>query len=117
MSDQANRRRREENFRIGEKVFLSLYNYKVSRLSRKLAEQNEGPFEVIKKKGNSYRLALPLAMKIYPVFSPDKLRRAYNDPLPGQANETPDPVQINGENEWEVDEILALRLWHSKLQY
>ena len=56
-------------------------------------------------------------MKIHPVFSPDKLRRAANDPLPAQTEEPGEPVEINGENEWDVEQILASRLIRGKLQY
>lgn len=117
MAAQANRHRQPENFDVGDKVFLALRDYNIGRPSRKLGEQNEGPFEIIEKVGNSYRLALPDSMKIHPVFSPDKLRRAANDPLPGQSTEPPKPVQIHGENEWEVEEILASRVHRGKLQY
>jgi hypothetical protein len=73
MVKQANRYCREEEFKIREQVFLSLKDYKMARPSRKLAEQNKSPFKVIKKKRSSYWLALPSAMKICPMFSPDKL--------------------------------------------
>jgi len=117
MAMQANRHRRPENFEVGDKVFLALRDYEVGRPSRKLGEQNEGPFEIVEKVGNSYRLALPDSMKIHPIFSPDKLRLAANDPLPGQSIDPPDPVRVHGEDEWEVEEILASRIHRGKLQY
>ena len=46
-------------------------------------------------------------MKIHPIFSPDKLRRAANDPLPGQVIETPELIVVGDEQEWEVEEVLA----------
>ena len=45
-------------------------------------------------------------MKIYDVFSPDKLRKATNDPLPGQVPDPPEPIEINDDREWEVEQIL-----------
>ena len=36
--------------------------------------------------------------------------------MPGRHN-PPDPVQVDGETEWEVDNILAVRKHHGKLQY
>lgn len=117
MAAQADRHRRPENFDVGDKVFLTLRDYDVGRPSRKLGKQNEGPFEILEKVGNSYRLALPDSMKIHPVFSPDELRRAANDALPGQATDPPEPVRIHEEDEWEVEEILASRVHRGKLQY
>jgi hypothetical protein len=117
MERQANRHRREPDFNVGDSVYLTLKPYKISRPSRKLAEQNAGPFEIIKKIGNAYKLRLPPSMKIHPVFSPDKLRKAPNDPLPGQRIAHPSPVEINGELEWEIDRILASRLYYGKLRY
>ncbi|OJD09420.1 hypothetical protein ACJ73_10332 [Blastomyces percursus] len=107
MEHQANKHRREPDFEVGDKVFLSLKDYKIQRPSRKLAEQNEGPFEILQKIGNSYRLKLPSRMKINPALSPDKLRKAADNPLPGQINVPPEPIEIEGENEWEIEEVLA----------
>ena len=117
MEHQANKHRREPDFGVGDKVFLSLKDYKIQRPSRKLAEQNEGPFEILEKIGNSYRLRLPASMKINPVLSPDKLRKAADNPLPGQVNVPPEPIEIEGENEWEIEEVLASRINRGKLQY
>ena len=47
-------------------------------------------------------------MKINLVMSPDKLRKSARDPLPGQVNKPEDPVEIAGDIEYEVEEILAV---------
>jgi hypothetical protein len=56
-------------------------------------------------------------MKIYPVFSPDKLRKAANNPLPGQEEDPVDLIKINGEQEWEVNKFLTLQIHRGKLEY
>jgi hypothetical protein len=48
-------------------------------------------------------------MKIHPVISPDKLRKSTNDPLPGQVNGLMDLVEITGDIEYEVEEVLAAK--------
>ncbi|KGQ00850.1 hypothetical protein PAAG_12477 [Paracoccidioides lutzii Pb01] len=84
---------------------------------REIWNQNAGPFRILEKVGNAYKLDLPITMKIHSIFSPDKLRKDSRDPLPGQTIRPPDPIEIDGENEWEIDRILASRISRSKLQY
>ena len=56
---------------------------------------------------SSYRVSL--------VFHADRLRKAANNPLPGQIP-TPSPAEeIDGELEWEVERILTSRLNRGKL--
>ena len=48
-----------------------------------------GLYRVLKKIGNLYKVELPDLIKVYPIFSPDKLRKAINNLLPRQKNEPP----------------------------
>lgn len=85
----------------------SLQHYQTDHPNKKLDSQMAGPFLIIECIGNSCQLDLPDTMKIHPVFSPDKLRRAANDPLPGQVIEPPESIIAGDEQEWEVEEVLA----------
>jgi hypothetical protein len=115
--NQADKHRREVDFTVGDMVYLLLKGYNTTRPNKKLDDQQAGPYRITMKVGNAYRLDLPPSMKIHPVFSPDKLRKAATDPLPGQYEDPPQAIEIDGHDEWEVEKIIAVRLHYSKLQY
>jgi hypothetical protein len=68
--------------------------------------------------GHAYRLELPQHLgKLHPVFAAERLRRAPNDPLPGQTPEPQPPILIDNELEYEVERIRASRLDRGILRY
>lgn len=113
----ANRHRRIVDWDVGDKVWLRLKDYPIDRPSRKLADQQAGPFRVLEKIGNSWRLDLPASMNIHPVLSPEKLRKAADDPFPEQHQPPPVPLIIDNSPRWEVERILDSRLRYRKLHY
>lgn len=117
MRTSTNRHRRPPDFTVNDKVYLSTKNLKISRPSWKLANKWEGPFKIIEQVGNSYRLELPKGSTIHDVFAPELLLKDPNDPLPGQASEKPQGEIIAGEEEWELKEILAVKLVRKVLKY
>jgi hypothetical protein len=107
---QANKHRREEDFGVGNYVMVTTKHWNLRRPSRKLSEQLAGPFQ------NSYRLDLPESIKVHPIFAPEKLRKATrSEPLEGQLQDPQPAMEVNGQNEWEVEEILASKLSRSRL--
>ena len=52
---------------------------------------------------------LPNIIKVYPIFLVVLLFKDPDNTLPRQVNEPPPPINIEGESEYKVEEILALR--------
>ena len=76
-----------------------------------------GLYKIFNKVENLYKVELLDSVKVYPVFSLDKLWKATTDFLLGQINPPLLPVQVNGKDEWEIKKILACRLIRGTLKY
>jgi hypothetical protein len=114
---QANKKRREPDFDVGDYVWLLTDNIQTDRPSRKLDNQQIGSYKIIAKKGYSYQLDLPPSMGIHKVFHASLLRKAPNNPLPGQVVEPLPPVNVTGDDEWELLRIRAVRIRWKRLEY
>jgi hypothetical protein len=115
---QANKKRRPVNFAVGDMVYVSNEGWDTGRPGRKLGNQQEGPFRIVRQVGHAFELQLPKGMRVHPVFSPEKLRlAAVKEPLKGQLEDEGLELQINGHVEWEIEKILASRISRKKLQY
>jgi hypothetical protein len=97
---------------IGSKVYVIAKFFRTTRPSKKLAERNLGPYEVISKVGpQSYRIQLPQAFKnVHPTFHISQLEPAQENTIPGRVQPPPPPIEVDGEQEWEVDEIVDSRI-------
>jgi len=107
-------------FNPGDKVFLDASDIRTTRPSQKLSHRRLGPFVVECRIGPmAYCLKLPHKMKqLHLVFNVVKLTPALDDPIPGQKTEDhPPPIVIDGEAEWEVEEILDSRWHRRRFQY
>jgi hypothetical protein len=92
MTKQANKHRQEPDFDVRDKVWITTKNWKTNCPSRKLDYLIASPYEILEQVGNAYKLNLPDSVCVHPVFSPDKLYKAFTDPLPGQTNNLPPPI-------------------------
>jgi hypothetical protein len=80
MKVQAGKRRSEVTYEVGDRVFLKLQPYVQSSLTppahQKLSFRYFGPYTITEKIGSvAYRLALPEASSVHPVFHVSQLKK------------------------------------------
>ena len=104
-------------YKVGDKVWLSAKDLKLNHPARKLSEQQLGLFKIIKVVSpNAMKLKLPASYKIHDVINVSRLR-LYKEPTAGQRTMPPEPVEVEGQPEYEVEEVLDSRLKKGKLEY
>jgi hypothetical protein len=102
----------------GNKVWLDARNLKIRTPSRKLSPRRYGPFEIIKRISPvAYKIKLPPSMKIHDVFHIDLLTPYQETQAYGINYPRPPPELMEGEEEYEVEEIVADRKHRNKQQY
>lgn len=105
-------------FQIDNLIWVSTKNIKTARPSKKLDHQRMETFSIIEVVSpHAFRLGLPPSMKIHPVFHVSLLEPASSDPTPDQVIPPLPPVEIEGHEEWEVEEVLDFRTSYRKPQY
>uniref|UniRef100_A0A8C5MP91 Uncharacterized protein n=1 Tax=Leptobrachium leishanense TaxID=445787 RepID=A0A8C5MP91_9ANUR len=105
-------------YHVGDKVWLSSANVKLSCPSRKLGPCFLGPFFIEKVLSPVVvKLRLPPTLRIHPVFHVSLLKAVTPDPFPSRVLTTPGPVSTVADDEYEVELILDSR-WHRRnLEY
>ena len=92
---------------MGDYILLNMQNLLLKMVvTKKLAPLWVGPYKVLELvNSNEYRLALPTSLHLlHPVFNISVLKPYCRIIIP-----PPNPIQINGDLEYEVAEILAHR--------
>ena len=103
-------------FKVGDKVRLLAKDIKIHQKSPKLGPRYLGPFTILERIGDlDYRLELPTSLKINPVFHVDRLAPWHDNGL--DKPPPPEPVEVDGEEEYEVERVLDSRLFRRQLQY
>ena len=109
--EQTNKRRQPaRQYQTGQLVWLNARNIRTLRPQKKLDWKNLGPFRILRQiSPHAYELDLPTSIRVHPVFNVDLLTPAANNPLPGQRPDPPPPVEVDGLEEWLVEDILDSR--------
>ena len=100
-------RKETEVWKKGDRVLLSTKDLVFKeRPTKKLMERYVGPYaieEVVSS--NAVKLQLPSSMRIHPVVNVSWIVR-YKEQIKGQKKEEGKPVEVEGVEEWKVEEIL-----------
>ena len=105
----ANAHRRDVQFEVGDKVFLSTQNLNIDGCP-KFKQRFVGPYEITQKISPvAYRLDLPPSWQIHKVFHVSLLRPYYSDPEFERPQELWEPVIRESGPEYEVEAILDIR--------
>jgi hypothetical protein len=107
-------------FQLGDLVWLEGKNLRTVQPTAKLAPKRHGPFKVTQvMSAVNYRLELPTQWSIHPVFHIDLLTPYHETPIHSANYQRPPPDLVEGEEEYEVETVLASRRFGrgKKLQY
>ncbi|KAF8825021.1 hypothetical protein HHX47_DHR7000368 [Lentinula edodes] len=111
--EQADRKRiLHPEFPIGSEVFVLAKHIRSTHPTEKFSEKYLGPFKVISRPGTlSYELKLPDYLRwIHPVFHVSQLEPVTLNPFPNRTQSPPPPIEVDGEEEYNVAEILDSKL-------
>ena len=97
-----NKRYINKEFKVGQKVWLSMKNIQTQQPHKKLEHHYTSPFSIVKQVGKqAYHLELPQYYRIHLVFNVTLLE-PYKK-WPGEIPGHPPPIRVDEENECEVE--------------
>ena len=110
----------EQRYKTGDQVWLEGHNLRIDQPSTKLTPKRHGPFKIKKVLSPiTYQLELPPQWKIHYIFHVDLLTPYHKTKFHRPNFTKPPPDLINGEEEYEIEEILQSRKYGRgrKVQY
>jgi len=109
-----------EAYQVRDLVLLSTKDLKYHMVGKRMEKLTERFVEPYKVKAivltNTIELELPSIVKIHPVVNISRVQR-YTRQVEGQRKEPPQPVIIEGEEEWEVEKIMNKRRVRGRDKY
>ena len=118
---QVDRSRKEvEEYRVGNKVLISTKDFSMElmkKATKKLTEKFIGPYVVRKiVLENTVELELSALLRIHPVVNVRRIVK-YKEQVEGQKKIPPSSIEVAGEKEYEVEEILDRQERRGKMRY
>jgi len=109
-------------FKVGQHAFVKSKFFRTTGPSKKLSKKNLGPYEIIgQPSSDSFTLRLPESMRnVHPVYHVSMLELHSTSSIPNRTIDPPPPMEVEGEVEYEVAEILDTKVdrrRHCKLLY
>ena len=100
------------DFKVGDQVYVRAEHIRSTRPSKKLSEKFLGPYTIIAQVGShSFTLRLPDSMRaVHLVFHVSQLEPATPNSILGRTQPPPPPVEVDGEPEYEILEILDSKI-------
>ena len=106
------------NIQEGTQVWLDARHIRTTRPTPKLDWKRLGPYTVVRKiSPYAYELELTTSIRIHRVQPVSLLDPVVDDPLVGQRREPPPPVEVDGEEEYQVSSVEDSRIYRNQLQY
>jgi len=108
----------DSSLQAGDMVWLLPRNIRTTRPFKKLDYKKIGPFKILARIGESaYKLDLPPSMKIHNTFHISLLELYHDDKFSSQQTQPPPPIIIEGEPQYQLEQIIDSRLHYGNLQY
>jgi hypothetical protein len=100
------------DFKVGKKVFVKAQYFHRTCPSKKLSEKFFGPYEIIAQPGRvSFTLRLLESLRsVHLVFHVVMLKPTFSSSILNRSDDPPLPVEIEGEMEYEIAEILDSKI-------
>lgn len=108
----------EVPFKVGDKVLLKGKDMRIRASSAKLSAKHYGPYEIVEQLGPvNFKLKLPRQVRVHPVFHASKFIPYHEDKIGGRKPTKPPPIEVEGYEEYEAEQILDSRVHHGWIQY
>jgi len=103
---------------VGDKLWLQAKQLCINQQSAKFRPKQLGPYRVKKVVLHvDYQLDLPPALKIHDVFHVNRLSAYKGNEVNGHLPPLPDPVTVEGEEEYKVDHIRDSKVFNHTLKF